>query len=219
MDLNLDELKNLSPKLKGLIILLVCIAIGYLYYLFFLQSAINQRVTLGGKLDSLQKEVAEKQRAVGQLDKYIREIDSLKQAFTEALLKLPNEREIAGILSAVVASGKSTGVDFLLFEPKQPEAKAPPPGPAKAADPKGAAKKPAEPEKFYEEIPIKVQLQGGFHNTVSFFDQVARLPRIVNVEEIVIGDAQDVKGRGRLVKTACTVKTYMFVEKKQDKKP
>jgi type IV pilus assembly protein PilO len=43
---------------------------------------------------------------------------------------------------------------------------------------------------------------------------VAHLPRIVNVEDISIGDAQEAKGRGRIVKTSCTVKTYMFVEKK-----
>ncbi len=59
-----------------------------------------------------------------------------------------------------------------------------------------------------------MQLAGGFHNTISFFEQVARLPRIVNIEDITMGDAQDVKGRGRVMKTSCTVKTYMFVDKK-----
>ena len=59
-----------------------------------------------------------------------------------------------------------------------------------------------------------VQLAGGFHNTVSFFEQVARLPRIVNIEDITMGDAKDVKGRGYVMKTSCTVKTYMFVDKK-----
>ena len=111
-------------------------------------------------------------------------------------------------------------MDFLLFEPKPPEKKAPevkpgtppPPGP-KPADAKAPAAPPAPP-KFYEDIPIKVQLTGGFHNTISFFEQVARLPRIVNIEDITIGDAQEVKGRGRIVKTSCMVKTYMFVDKK-----
>jgi type IV pilus assembly protein PilO len=155
-----------------------------------------------------------------QLNRYVREVNALKESFKLALLKLPNEREIAGLLSSVVLSGKGAGVDFLLFEPKPPEKKLPeakPAAGAKPADAKAQPQKPAVPEKFYDEIPIKVQLTGGFHNTIAFFDQVARLPRIVNIEEITIGEAQDVKGRGRVVKTSCVVKTYMFVDK-MDKK-
>ena len=56
--------------------------------------------------------------------------------------------------------------------------------------------KPAVPEKFYDEIPVKVQLNGSFLSTVSFFAKIAKLSRIVNVEEIAMGDAQDVKGAG-----------------------
>jgi type IV pilus assembly protein PilO len=224
MAINLDELKKLSPKVKALIICLACILISYFYYMLFLQAALEKRIVLGAKLADLQQQVAEKEKAVAQLDKYIREIDALKESFKLALMKLPNEREIAGILASVVLSGKEAGVDFLLFEPKPPEKKIPPKPDAKAgaakppetkpADAKGAPPKQAVPEKFYDEIPIKVQLAGGFHSTVSFFDQVARLPRIVNIEDISMGEAQDVKGRGRVLKTSCTVKTYMFVERK-----
>jgi len=57
-------------------------------------------------------------------------------------------------------------------------------------------------------------LSGAFHNTVYFFDQVARLPRIVNIEDITMADAKEVRGRGWVVRTSCTVKTYMFVERK-----
>jgi type IV pilus assembly protein PilO len=84
---------------------------------------------------------------------------------------------------------------------------------SKPADVKGQPPQPVEPEKFYEELPIKVELAGGYHNVLSFFDQVARLPRIVNIEDISMGEAKDVKVRGRLMKTSCTVKTYMFVDK------
>ena len=94
--------------------------------MFFLQAALEKRIALGAKLTALQQEVAEKEKTVAQLDQYIREIDQLKESFKVALLKLPNEREIAGILSSVVLSGKSAGVDFLLFQPTPPEKKEPP---------------------------------------------------------------------------------------------
>ncbi len=217
MALTLDDLKKLSPKKKALIILLIYIVLGYLYYLLFLQDALAKGTALSAKLTTLQQEVTEKEQAVAQIDKYIREIKELKAAFQTALLKLPNAKEIPGLLASVVQSGQRGGVNFLLFEPvpppppKPPEAKPAAPPPAAA---KGQPAKPAEPEKFYDEITVRVQLAGGFHNTLSFFEQVARIPRIINIEDINMGDAQEVKGRGRVIKTSCTVKTYMFVDRK-----
>jgi type IV pilus assembly protein PilO len=216
MALTLDDLKKLSPKQKALIIFFIYIILGYLYYLLFLQDALAKGTALGAKLTTLQQQVAEKEQAVAQIDKFIREIKELKEAFQVALLKLPNAREIPGLLDSVAQSGRGAGLNFLLFEPlppvkKPPETKPASPPPAAA---KGQPPQPAEPEKFYDEISVRVQLVGGFHNTLSFFEQVARIPRIINIEDINMGDAQEVKGRGRVIKTSCTVKTYMFVDRK-----
>jgi type IV pilus assembly protein PilO len=91
-----------------------------------------------------------------------------------------------------------------------------PPRPAdKAAAAKSGGKKEPEPEPFYEEIPVKVTVTGNFQNIVHFFEKVAKLPRIVNISDISMGDRKDVKGRGFVVTTTCTVKTYMFVDKKE----
>ena len=57
---------------------------------------------------------------------------------------------------------------------------------------------------------------GRFHNTVLFFEKVARLPRIVNVQDIVMEEAKGSRGKGRVLNTACTIKTYMFLEKKDE---
>lgn len=211
MDFNLDDLKKLSPKLKALILCLLCLLVGYLYYMFLLEGRLDERAKLGTKLADLQRQAEEKERVVAQLARHRREVAVLQATFKQALTKLPNEREIAGLLASVVLSGKTAGIEFLLFEPKPP-VKAPPA--PKTPPAKGKPAKPPEPEKFYDEIPIKVQISGTFHKTMSFFEKVAKLPRIVNVEEIVIGEAKDVKGKGRVVRTSCTVKTYMFVDRK-----
>jgi type IV pilus assembly protein PilO len=215
MDINVDDLKKLSLKMKALIVFLICLLLGYFYYMFFFQAILAKQMALDTKLTEMQQQIVEKEKVVAQLNRYIREVNLLKESFKLALLKLPNAREIAGLLASVVLSGEEAGVNFLLFEPKPSEVKpGTPPKPVAAKAPPSPPK-PAVPEKFYDEIPIKVQLAGSFHNTVSFYAKIAQLSRIVNVEEIVIGDAQDVKGRGRIVRTACTVKTYMFVDRKQ----
>jgi len=228
MDFNVNDLKKLSPRIKALIVFVICLLLGYLYYALFFQAILKKQASLTTKLTDMQQQIVEKERVVAQLGRYMREIEALKQSFTVALLKLPNAREIAGLLASVVLSGEEAGVNFLLFEPTPPPPKAPeakpgaPPKPAdakappaKPGDGKDPSGKPAVPEKFYDEIPIKVQLTGSFHNTVSFYAKVAKLPRIVNVEDIAMADAKDVQGKGWIVKTSCTVKTYMFVDRKQ----
>ncbi|PKN09358.1 MAG: hypothetical protein CVU72_02550, partial [Deltaproteobacteria bacterium HGW-Deltaproteobacteria-7] len=141
---------------------------------------------------------------------------------------------------SVALAGKDAGVDFLLFEPKpsvpktmekqstgetkatallkpseQRDQKAAPVAKAanKAADGKKAPPEPV-PEPFYEEIPVGVSVVGSYQNILYFFDKVAKLSRIVNVSDISIGERKDVKGRGQVITASCTIKTYMFIDKK-----
>lgn len=221
MAISVDDLKKLSPKVKMLIVFGICLLLGYFYYMFFFQEVLAKRIALDAKLTELVQQIVEKEKVAAQIDRYIREINSLKESFKIALLKLPNQREIPALLDSVAIAGRRSGVAFLLFEPKPPEKKAPetkpavPPKPVDAKVPPAQPPKPAVPEKFYDEIPVKVQISAGFYNTLSFFDQVGRLPRIVNIEHIdMVGESSDVKGRGRNLKTSCIVKTYMFVDKK-----
>jgi len=232
MPITVEDLKKLSPKMQALILVGVVLLLGYFYYFFFLQASLETRGVLKTKLAELEQQVSEKERIAAQRGKYLREVEVLGRQFAAALSKLPDKKEIPGLLYSVSLSGKATGVQFLLFAPKPPakptEAAKPgvkenlkpsdkraeekeKGGDAKAPAPKAPAK--AGGEAFYDEIPVEVQILGGYHNTALFFERVARLPRIVNIEDIVMGDATDVKGRGRLLKTSCVIKTYMFVER------
>jgi type IV pilus assembly protein PilO len=213
MAISLEDLKKMSPKVMALLILVAYGLIGYFYYFFFLQSALHEKATLQTKLSELQREVTEKERIASQKTRFLQEVAALKTAFQEALNKLPDKREIQPLFQTVASLGKSAGLDFLLFQPKPPE---PPPqrsSEQKPATGKAPPPQALEPDKFYEEIPVTVSLSGRFHSTLSFFEKVATLPRIINIENISMGEGKDVKGYGRLIKIDCVIKTYMFVDK------
>jgi type IV pilus assembly protein PilO len=214
MDLNLDDLKKLSPLKKGLLVFVFCLLIGYFYYMYFLQGIIESQFTQRARLDEMQTQIAAKQKVAVQIGRYKKEVEQLNSAFSTALQKLPNQREIAGLLASVVLSGREAGVNFLLFEPTPPPKPVPE---AKTATEKTAKKgekpQPEAPQKFYDEIPVSVKLSGAFHNTVSFFAKVAELSRIINVEEIAIADAKPLNGGKMSVVTSCTMKTYKFVDR------
>jgi type IV pilus assembly protein PilO len=207
MAIDLEDIRKLPPKAKALMLCLACMLLGYFYYLYFFQATWDKSASLDARLTELEQQVTEKEKAVAQIDRYIREVNALKETFDTALLKLPHRREIPSLLASVALSGREAGVEFLLFEPIAPEKKAPE---AKPATPP----KPPVPEKCYEEIPVRVQFTGGFHNTLSFFEKIGRFPRIVHVAEIEMGESADLQERGRVVKTSCIVKTYMFVDRK-----
>ncbi len=119
--------------------------------------------------------------------------DKLKKAQTEfkiAVKKLPEKKEIPSLLSNVSQSGHDSGLEFLLFEPKAERTK-----------------------EFYAEIPVSIIVTGNYHKTALFFDKVARLHRIVNIDDIKMTATKE---SGEL-KILCTAVTYRFVETKPEK--
>lgn len=240
MAITLNDIKKMSMKAKVASVILVILLIGYFDWFYFLSSAIEEKTSLNAKLEEMQVTIKEKTKIAKQIDKYRADVAVLKENYKTALQKLPDQREIPTLFHSVALAGKDANVDFLLFEPKAAVPKMldkQPSGEPKAAalfkpsDQKQGEQKPADaskpavadgkkapappPEPFYEEIPVGVNVIGTFQNILYFFEKVAKLPRIINVSDISIGDRKDVKGKGQLITASCTIKTYMFIDKKE----
>ena len=230
----------MSTKAKVAAVILVILLIGYFDWFYFLSSAIEEKTSLDEKLTEMQGKIKDKKEIAKQIDKYMADVAVLKENYKTALQKLPDQREIPALFHSVALAGKDASVEFLLFEPKAAVPKVLDKEPSKEqkaaallkpSDQKQSEQKPADaskpavadgkkatappPEPFYEEIPVGVNVIGTFQNILSFFEKVAKLPRIINVSDISIGDRKDVKGKGQLITASCTIKTYMFIDKKE----
>jgi type IV pilus assembly protein PilO len=245
MAITLNDIKKMPTKVRVMVVILVISLIGYFYWFYFLSSAIEEKTSLKAKLVEMQGKIKEKEKIAVEINKYIADVAVLKENYKTALLKLPDQREIPALFHSVALAGKDASIEFLLFEPKAAVPKVlekQPSGEPKAAalfkpsDQKQSEQKPADkpadasnanpaadgkkatappPEPFYEEIPVGVTVMGTFQNILSFFEKVAKLPRIINVSDISMGDRKDVKGRGQFITASCTIKTYMFIDKKE----
>jgi len=149
------------------------------------------------KIDELKKEQATLETRLVRAKAKAKQLkhfqDKLKKAQTEfkiAVQKLPEKKEIPSLLSNISRSGRDAGLEFLLFEPRDERTK-----------------------EFYAEIPVSIIVTGNYHKTALFFDKVARLHRIVNIDDIKMIAT---KGSGDL-RTSCTAVTYRFVETKSKK--
>ena len=238
MKLTLNDIKKMSTKAKVAAAILVILLIGYFDWFYFLSSAIEEKTSLDENLTVMQGKLKDKKEIAKQINQYMADVAALTENYKTALQKLPDQREIPGLFHSVALAGKDAGVEFLLFEPKATVPKVLEKEPSKLqktaamlkpSDQKQNEQKPADtsnvaddkkatvppPEPFYEEIPVGVTVIGTFQNILYFFEKVAKLPRIINVSDISMGDRKDVKGRGELITASCTIKTYMFIDKKE----
>jgi type IV pilus assembly protein PilO len=59
-----------------------------------------------------------------------------------------------------------------------------------------------------------MKVTGSFHNVAIFFDKVARLPRVVNINNIKMTPSKN----GKRLTTNCTAVTYKFINRPPAKK-
>ena len=207
---NIDLRKTSEPlfekieKLSRVQRILICSAIflviigAFVYFSYF--PKIKTQQLLNKEIKQLEKRLIVAKRNARDLQKYQKEIKEAQGVFKEVMLSLPEKEEIPSLISAVSASGKESGLEFLLFQPKDENRK-----------------------DFYAEIPVSIQVKGNFHNIVHFFDRVAKLSRIVNIRDIKIS-RESAKRKAKTsvsnkLSTSCTAVTYKFVEPVAKKKP
>jgi type IV pilus assembly protein PilO len=117
-----------------------------------------------------------------------RELRDLNAELRRAQARLPDQREIADLLSSVAASGRASGLEITLFR-----------------------QKPEVYHDFYAEVPVEMQMRGTYHDVALFLDRVKRLDRIVNISDIQMRKPR-VEGDRMTLDAACTATTFRFLD-------
>jgi len=162
----------------------ITILIGAFVYFSFLpkHKTINK---LNQNYDKVEQKLASAKINSMQLGKFRNNMKKAEKDYRLVMKALPEKQEIPALLTGISQAGKVVGLEFLLFQPK------------------------AEIKKdFYAEIPVSIQGAGSYHNVGLFFDNVANLPRIVNIQEIKM---TQLKGSDKLI-TSCSAVTYKFID-------
>ncbi len=198
MALSMDSILKLSTSKKVFILgAILCVIAGLYLYAFFMPQQDQLRIARG-ELDKLTKELNESRAIARDLQKYKEQVTKLQEELKNALTQLPNEKEIPEILKTISSLGKESNLEFTLFRPK-----------------------PEVPQQFYAQVPIELVALGSYHNAGIFFDKVSKLPRIINVVDFNMTRVKDAKSRSEseiVVKTACMINTYRFIERKSEEK-
>lgn len=191
----LEKIENLSQVQRIIISVGSFVVIAGIFIYFLYLPKFEKINSLKKQLTDLEQKLSTAKRNAADLKKFQAKMKEAEAQFNMAMKKLPETKEIPSLLTAISDSGQQVGLEFLLFEPKKEKKK-----------------------EFYAEIPVAMSLRGDYHNLAIFFDQVARLNRIVNITNIQMTRA---KGKGKAageLLAKCTAVTYKFLDEPPKKK-
>lgn len=193
MDPKIEKILKLPNKQKIAIFVAVLLleAVGLVYFLYWPKH--KMLTELKEQHQKLQLEVEDKTRIANNLPKIQKEYNDLNLELEKALTELPNSKEIPSLLTSITATGKSAGLDFLVFRPR-PEAV----------------------KDFYAEVPVDITVYGSYFSVANFFAAVANLPRIVNITNVDFGEVRNVNNR-MMTKVNCLATTFRFLGKEEIK--
>lgn len=176
-------------KLIALGAVIVLLGVGYYYGIH--APKLQELEARQSELTKLNAQYSEQQRVLANIDNFRRELRAMQVQFEESLKQLPNSSEIPALLSNISALAQESGLEILLFKPAPELAKG-----------------------FYADIPVSVEVKGNYHDIGYFFDKVANLDRIVNIENISMNPSKkgkDTQADSRL-SAKFTIVTFKFID-------
>jgi type IV pilus assembly protein PilO len=200
---NLQELNELDFNnigqwpmvVKLILVLIVCVLVGAVGYYVDTEKQLKKLKQVEQKELKLRDEFVEKQSKAANLDAYKKQLEEMKQSFGAMLRQLPNKTEVADLLVDVSQTGLAAGLEFELFKPQG-----------------------EVPREFYAELPIKIKVNGYYHEFGDFISGLAALPRIVTIHNVNISHRKKRTAGaddGRLILEA-TAKTYRYMNEEEE---
>lgn len=191
----LADFKSLDPKDPGLwpliprVVILIAIFAGAVFLAWL--------VGWNGQLDELDQKVQEEQKLKDEwlgkkrqainLDEYRNQLTEIDRSFGALLKQLPNASEMDSLLVDINQAGLGRGLQFELFKP----------GAEVMRD-------------FYAELPITIKVTGNYHDFGAFAGDIAKLSRIVTLNDIEISPGKD----GALSMSA-VAKTFRYLDEEE----
>lgn len=195
MNESIERLFSLPQKTKLMIVGGLLLTIVFAYWLIFFRDIGHKMAQLDVAIkdpkSGLRVKIIELEGVRRNLELFRAEAEGLEVELRQARLELPEKGQIDTLLAKVSDKAHDAGLEVKSFRP-QDEIK----------------------HDYYSEQPVYIEVVGSFHEIATFFDEVSRLPRIVNLDsfqirEPMVGDEQV------LVSSAVVATTYRFLDESE----
>ncbi|MBI4691557.1 MAG: type 4a pilus biogenesis protein PilO [Nitrospirae bacterium] len=165
LDIKLD-LKKIPKGVRIGIAIAPAVIILVLVVMFVVMPKTKAIKKLRTEIAEQENEIAKNQAIAAKLDILKIENERLRKRLEELKEQLPEEKEVSSLLKQISGIASQSNVDILSWKPES---------------------KKAHPSGIVEEIPFSVTLKGSYHSLGTFFGNLTRLNRIVNLSDIKLG--------------------------------
>ncbi len=170
----LDFIENISPLQRWVIIgLLFIIIMGGFFYFVYMPKAEGKKA-IDGELSRLVNEININMTKARTLEDLKKQNAELQRQLSEKKEQLPSESEAEALLKQISDVGAGANLDIKLWKPGERR---------------------QSPDGLYIELPVSIEIAGGYHSMAIFFDRIGKFPRIVNISNLKIASPKAEKDR------------------------
>lgn len=190
----IEKLLQQSTPRKIAILAGAIVLVYALYYSFVYSPRSEEVAKLIDSVEIARNEKKVKLSKAANMARLQAELREMEAKLKEAVAQLPDRKEIPDLLTSLSNKAREAGLEILLFRPRAENF-----------------------QEFYAEIPVDIVVKGGFHNAVAFFDDVSKLNRIVNIDNIDFRNPR-VSGDQVTMDISNLATTYRFLDENERKK-
>jgi type IV pilus assembly protein PilO len=158
-------LEKLTLPAKFLVGSVLCLLLAGAYYIVFYEELGQKIEAARAKEARLQRELADARQAEQAYQRDLAELTDRQQRQNQLAKVLPSTTEYPAFLSSVQTVANVSGVALTAWAPE-----------------------PERLEQFYARVPMRLSLEGRFHQIAKFFYAVGQLDRIINMENISMSE-------------------------------
>ncbi|WP_133470813.1 type 4a pilus biogenesis protein PilO [Paraglaciecola marina] len=162
-DLDFEQVAVWPFEVKTVVVLFVIILSLVGGYYGLVKSKLPLLESAQNKEADLKLTFQAKYRIAVNLKAYEEQLTNLQNDFSSMLKSLPTSNETPGLLDDITLVGTSAGLTFRLLNWQR-----------------------EIPKEFYSELPIEMEVTGGYHDFGQFASEIAGLPRIVTVHDFEV---------------------------------
>lgn len=194
--MNLSELRQLNfkdaggwpiPIKAGALAVLILGILGGAYFLDW-SGQLEELEVAAQKEVQLKEQYTEKKKLAVNLEGYRKQLAEIEQSFGALLKQLPNKSEMDALLTDINQAGLGRGLQFDLFKPAAQETLT----------------------EYYAELPVAIKVSGTYHDLGAFTSDVAKLPRIVLIQDLNISG-----GKESTLSMDAVAKTYRYLDEEE----
>lgn len=153
-------------------------------YFYIISDEIDVLKNAQEKEVALKKEFETKAFRVSNLDAYKAQLEEMEETFGSLLKQLPRDTEVPGLIDDISAAALGAGLSLNVMNPQA-----------------------MVKTEFYSELPINIEVVGGYHEMGAFVSAVAALPRIVTLHDFTVVQTNN---ENKDLKMNILAKTYQY---------